>query len=87
MTLPLVSACTTLNNKQPPPEPVTILPALPNDLKNCEETPVKFDFKKGVNKGKTEKYWKTDRAKLVKVNKCQKRTVNIYESAREKTLK
>lgn len=82
--MPLLAACETSGNFQAPQLASVIetsKPApLPPDLQHCAQEPSEPPLRK-LTAGEVERYWKTDRAKLGRVNTCYARVVCRYEAA------
>ena len=79
----LLAGCAT-SVDVPPPAPAVAAPVIPNvppDVLACASAPV-VTPDRNIDAGETEKLWKTDRAKLAKVNACLHRLICEYQDVR-----
>ena len=78
----LLAGCAT-SVETPAPAPIAppTIPNVPPDVLACASAPV-VTPDRNIDAGETEKLWKTDRAKLAKVNACLRRLICQYQDVR-----
>lgn len=73
----LLAACAG-SIDDPPPLTTTHIPPVPADVLACRQEPTNPPDR-DLTAGEVEKYWKTDRARLAKVNGCFGRLICQYQ--------